>query len=43
MFYSFGYNQYNTNNKFHNKFQTIHAEEHAIQKLKFSKKKKKLM
>ena len=38
IFYSFGYNQYNTgiNN------QTIHAEDHAIRKLKFSKKKRKV-
>ena len=38
MFYSFGYNQYNIDNK----YQTIHAEEHAIHKLKFSKKKRKV-
>ena len=38
MFYAFGYNQYNIGKN----YKTIHAEHHAINKLKFSKKKKKV-
>ena len=38
MFYAFGYNQYNIGKN----FLTIHAEHHAVNKLRYSKKKKKV-
>ena len=38
VFYAFGFNQYNVDNN----FSSIHAEHHAVNKIKFSEKRKKV-